>query len=178
MKSFWSGAGTLAQHKVLLAILGVAIALAGFETWKWQQEQHDKSVAQQQRVCKQALNMASGYVHHSRTLFSLMLRKLGTNPLLADQPGINRPFEAGQHYILFYQSPHSLIPDQPRYDGKLFTTLSGHWKSSPPPLMVTAKSLEGKQALVTSRCTPEPFAVSLENLYDTAQHSDFKVFFP
>lgn len=174
MKSFWSGLGALAEYKIQLAILGVLVSLAGFQTWKWQQEQHEKFLAKQQKACQQNLDIASFYVNHSKTLYAQNLKLLGKPPL-ADQPGINAPFKEGQNYILFYTSPpQSFLPSQPRYDGSFFAALTGSSKDTPPPLMIKAKTMQGKQAIVTTSCSPKPFAVSLNDLYEMAQGNDFR----
>lgn len=173
MKSFWSGLRALAEYKIQLAILGVLVSLASFGTWKWKQEQHEKFLAQQQKACQQNLDIANFYVNRSKTLNAQRLTLFGQPPL-ADQPGINAPFKEGQSYILFHTSPSvSFLPSQPRYDGAFFAVLSGRWKGTPPPLMVKARAIQGKQAVVATSCSPKPFTVSLNDLYETAQGNDF-----
>lgn len=174
MKSFWGGLGALAEYKIQLAILGVLVSLAGFQTWKWQQEQHEKFLAQQQKACQQDFDLASFYVNHSKTLFAQNLKLLGQPPS-ADQPGINAPFKEGESYILFHTSPtESFLPSQPRYDGSFFAMITGRSKDTPPPIMVRARALQGKQAVVDTSCSPKPFAVSLNDLYEMAQGNDFR----
>lgn len=174
MKSFWSGLGALAEYKIQMAILGVLISLASFGTWKWKQEQHEKFLVQQQKACQQDLDIASFYVNHSKTLYAQRLKLLGQPPS-ADQPGINAPFKEGESYILFHTSPtDSFLPSQPRYDGAFFAPLTGRWKGTPPPLMVQARAMRGKQAVVDTSCSPKPFTVSLNDLYEKAQGNDFR----
>jgi hypothetical protein len=177
MKFFLTG---LAQYKVLLGILGVVASLASFEMWKFHHEQHEKFIAEQQKACQQNLDEADEYVKHSKTLHAFYYSRDLTGHAMSNQ-GLERPgngslFETGKRYILIYNVPAALIPKHPRYDGNFFEGLakkSSEYNS--PPLMVLGKSLQSQQAIVTTSCSPQPFSVSLDNLYEIAQKNDFIV---
>ncbi|MBD2531913.1 hypothetical protein H6G97_20920 [Nostoc flagelliforme FACHB-838] len=174
MKNVFVG---VAHYKILLAILGVVSSIASFQVWKWNQEQHEKFLAEQQKACQQDLDIAEDYVNNSKTLYSVynadVLHQGKFNKEI-ERPGNNSPFEPGASYILIYNTPAALIPSHPRYDGKFFESLSKKTlKYSPQPLMVVAKSFQPNQATVTTSCSPKPFTVSLDNLYEISQKSDF-----
>lgn len=174
--------GGLIQSKIMLAIFGVLTLVLGVEVWKWNQEQHGKFIAQQQKKCQQELDEADEYVKHSKTLYAIYYADVfhqGKLNYQVQRPGIESPFNPGNRYILLYNTPANLIPNNPRYDGDFFEMLSKKSaKYSPEPLMVTAKSLKDKQATVTTFCSPKPFTVSVENLYDTVQSNDFQLPLP
>jgi hypothetical protein len=164
-----------AHYKVLLAILGVLTAWASFEVWKWQQQQHEKYLLAKQQACQDSLDSAEKYVKSDRFLKSAYYSILAQKPLKIklNQPGINTNFEVGKRYILMPSQPVSLIPENPRYEGGLFERLARKpSKASPEPLMVTGQKILGNKAEVVSVCSPNPFTVSLEHLYETVQPID------
>lgn len=171
----------LVHNKIMLALLGTVISISGFLAWKYNQEQQEKKLAAQIASCKQDLDIASKNIKNSKSLYTFYYaRSLGLNNVnqQLERPGINVNFEEGKTYILIYNTPASLIPESPRYEGKFFKTLSEKTvKYNPSPLMVVAKSLnsQSKQAIVTSSCSPQPFNVSVENLYEVSQKNDFTI---
>ncbi|WP_414756137.1 hypothetical protein [Anabaena sp. CCY 9910] len=171
----------LGQYKVLLAILGVVGAGLSFEMWKWNQQQHEKYIAEKQKACQQSLDIANQYVENNRILRNIYYAAIAQDTFKAkmNQPGINTDFQADKHYILMYSKSASLIPEQPRYEGSLFRRLSKLTDKRPPePLMVTGKKLLGNKAEVISACSPVTFTVSLENLYEIAQPIDITPYQP
>ncbi|MBD2254779.1 hypothetical protein [Nostoc parmelioides] len=171
----------LAQYKVLLAILGVVGAGLSFEMWKWNQQQHEKYIAEKEQACQQSIEDASNEVLSNRFLKSnyyagLMLQQ---SKFRLNQPGINTKFKADKDYILMYSQPASLIPNNPRYEGSLFERLSKVTNKQPPaPIIVTGKKLSGNKVEVISACAPKSFTVSLENLYEITQPIDISPYLP
>ncbi|MBD2680908.1 MULTISPECIES: hypothetical protein [Nostoc] len=170
-----------AQYKVLLAILGVLTSLASFEVFKLNQKQHEKYVAEKQKACQQALDIANQYVEGDRTLRGVRYAAIAQEQFnkKINHPGISTDFQSGKNYILMYSQPTSLIPDNPRHEGKLFERLSQKTdKYLPEPLMVTGQKISGNKAQVTSACSPNPFTVALDNLYEIAQPIDINPYLP
>jgi hypothetical protein len=165
----------LVQNKILLAILAGITSIGSFQVWKYNQEKHEKFIAEQTAKCQQRLDEGYSYMNNSMTL-STFFRE----PSLAveelnkiEKPGINTPFKTGKTYVLMYKTPGRLLPSNPRYDGKFFENLSKQTtKGIIPPLAVIAESIEDKQATIVSFCTPESFTVSVENLYEPYQQND------
>lgn len=176
MKSFGSGVKMLARYKIQLAILGILISIASFEVWKWNQEQAEKFLNQQQAKCQQELDTADSFVSNSKSLNTLRFRPNSRSHPPLDQPGITVPFKENKNYVLLYTDTHSLIPREPRYPSVFFERLAANWKDAPPPLWVLAKPLGHGQALVYTNCSPEPFPVDSKNLYDFTQKNDYNPF--
>jgi hypothetical protein len=171
----------LAQYKVLLAILGVVAAWASFEVWKWNQAQHEKYIAQKEQACQQRLATADRYVQSNRFLQAEYYANKTQSPLKIklEKPGITTNFEPEKEYILMYDKPVHLIPENPRYEGSLFERLSRQPTKYPPePLIVTGKKLLGNKAEVISACSPKTFTVPLDNLYETNQKLDISPYLP
>ncbi|BAY42178.1 hypothetical protein NIES2111_65740 (plasmid) [Nostoc sp. NIES-2111] len=170
-----------AQYKILLAILGVLTSLLSFEVFKWNKERHEKYIAQKEQSCQQSIEDASNNVLSNRFLKAnyyagLMQQK---SKYKLKQPGINTKFQTDRNYILMYSQPASLIPSNPRYEGKLFETLSKPTDKKPPaPVIVTGKKLLGNKVEVVSACSPASFTVSLENLYEINQPIDITPYLP
>ncbi|MBD2438846.1 hypothetical protein [Nostoc sp. FACHB-110] len=170
-----------AYYKVFLAILGVVALSLYLGLWKWNKEQNEKYVAEREEACQQSIKDASNNVLSNRFLKSnyyanLMQKK---PKFKLKQPGINTDFQANKDYILMYSQPASLIPKKPRYEGRLFEKLSRETDKKPPaPLMVTGKKLLANRVEVISACSPQPFTVSLENLYEVTQAIDVSPFLP
>lgn len=164
-----------AQYKVLLAILGILSSWASFEVWKWQQQQHEKYVAEKQQACQQRLDSANRYVQSDRFLKAAYYanKTQARLQIKLNKPGVNTDFTPEKQYILMYDKPVPLIPMNPKYEGGLFARLSSKPEKYPPePLIVTGKKILGKKAEVISACSPQPFTVSLENLYEVTQPID------
>jgi hypothetical protein len=171
----------LAQYKVLLAILGVLTSWAAFAVWKWQQQQHEKYVLENQQACQQRLDSANRYVQGDRFLKAAYYANKTQEQLKIklNQPGINTNFKSEQQYILMYYKPVPLIPSNPRYEGDLFERLSRQPDKYPPePLIVTSKKRLGNKAEVISACAPKAFTVSLEDLYEITQPIDITPYLP
>ena len=180
MKSPFNGfvnrLSTLAQNKILLAILAAVTSLSGFEVWKWNQEQHQEFMTEQKAKCQDQLDSAWRFVSKSSTLYKRMSETEGEQTKPLEQPSINTKFEKDKLYILLYRKPHSLIPEAPIYDDLFFHGLAKVAENSPPPpLWVLGKSEENNKITVFSYCSPKPFEVSPEDLYESHQKSDFKI---
>lgn len=170
-----------ANYKVLLTILGVVGSILSFEIWKWNKEQHEKYIAEKEQACQQSLSMAEKYVQNNQFLRAAYYASTTQEKLKIklNQPGITTQFKPDKEYILIYDKPVSLIPDKPRYEGKLFERLSKQPEKYPPePLMVTGSKVIGNKVEVVSTCSPQPFPVSLENLYEIAQPIDVSPYLP
>lgn len=170
-----------AHYKVLLAILGVLAAGLSFEIWKWNQQQHEKYIAQKEQACQQRLNTAENYVQSNRFLKAAYYASKTQDKIniKLDKPGITTNFKPNKEYILMYDKPVPLIPNNPRYEGGLFEMLSRQPEKYPPqPLIVTGKRILGNEAEVISVCAPKPFTVPLENLYETNQKIDVTPYLP
>ncbi|WP_341531435.1 hypothetical protein WKK05_37645 (plasmid) [Nostoc sp. UHCC 0302] len=175
----------LVQNKILLAILAGVTAIGSFQVWKYNQEKHEKFIAEQTAKCQKQLDLANTYIDSSKTLY--VFYNYPSSPLneveRIEKPGINKPFKIGETYVLIYKVPGRLVPDNPRYDGKFFEGLSKQTTEGViSPLAVTARAIQGKQATVSTFCSPQTFTVSVENLYDPNQQNDVgfpsTMFFP
>jgi len=170
-----------ANYKVLLTILGVVASGLSFTIWKWNKEQHQKYIAGKEQACQQRLNLAEQYVQSDRFLKAAYYASKTQDKLniKLDKPGITTQFKPNKEYILIYDKPVSLIPDKPRYEGRLFERLAKQPEKYPPePLIVTGKKLLGNKVEVISACSPQSFTVSLENLYETTQPIDVSPYLP
>lgn len=170
-----------AQYKILLAILGVLTSLLSFEVFKWNKERHEKYIAQKEQACQQFLNSAERYIESNRFLKAAYYASKTQEKIniKLDKPGITTQFKPNEDYILMYDKPVPLIPNQPRYEGGLFEMLSRQPEKYPPqPLIVTGKRILGDKAEVISVCSPQPFIVPLENLYETTQQLDITPYLP
>lgn len=164
----------LAQSKILLAILGVVVAIGGFQVWKWNTEQHQKFLASKQKDCQQALDSGYHYFDSSRSFKEFYYAKKFNKEInfQLNQPNINT-LKPQSDYLILYTTPTPLIPENPRYEGQFFKGLSEKRKNIPSALLVTAiKAIPPDKALVGSACSPENFTVSLDNLYETVQRRD------
>ncbi|SRR5579883_2096222 len=173
----------LIKNKILLAILAAVMSLGGFEAWKYNQEKHEKLIAEKKANCQEEINSAYSFVNRSKTLNSIRLKFVDENKIAVQHPGVNgEPVNTSINYILMYTKPHALIPSQPRYDDDYFVSLSNA-KDVPPPLMVFIKSSYNGMAnngmvKVSTQCSPDEFEVSLNNLYFYFQKGDDNVQFP
>lgn len=167
------------QQKILLAILGVGVVTLSFQVWKYQDEQYQKFLANQQQICEKSLKDAGNTIEKSKALFSAYKPKLlGANVIASEKiyhPGINSQLQKNKPYLLIRSDKSALIPaSTPHYKNDYF---EGY--SKPPggetifAAIVTAEPLNDLSALVTSPCSPKPFAVPLKDLYETIQKNDF-----
>ncbi len=166
--------GSLAQSKIQLALLGAVLSLLSFEIWRYNQEQKQKVLAEQQTKCQQQLDNAEHFVTDSQSLHALTLGLKTRNQRPLEQPGITTRLKENQDVLLIYTAPHSLIPKEPRYENDFFEMLSKDWKNAPPPLFVSASPLDSGHALVYTACSPKPFPVPLQNLYEYFQRNDLR----
>ncbi len=166
--------GSFAQSKIQLAILGAVMSLGSFEIWKYNQQQKQIFLAEQQKKCQQQLDNAEHFVAASQSLHALTLGLKTRHQRPLEQPGITTRLKEDQSVILLYTTAHSLIPKDPRYENQFFDTLAGDWKNAPPPLWVSASPLDSGHALVYTACSPKPFPVPLENLYEYFQRNDLR----
>ncbi|WP_414553446.1 hypothetical protein [Anabaena sp. CCY 0017] len=167
----------LTQPKILLAILGVVTSIAGFQIWQHNKQEYEKQVVKQIDGCRGATKSAYQYIQSSKTLSSVYHAKrldIDISTLFLEKPGVTSPFKPDKNYLLIYTTPSAVIPDQPRYDGQIFNQLS-RVEKSPIPIIVTIKSIDAGKAVVNSVCSPKPFTVSTENLYEPQQKSDFVI---
>lgn len=136
-----------------------------------------KIIDQQKQLCLYDLYTGSNHMEASTVLESLYIGFLENNDKRIEKPGINVPFEPEKNYVLMYNSPSKLIPSKPRYGDIFFEKLSQITKDKPPVLLVKTKSLlkASNEAIVSTSCSPEPFVVSLNNLYDINQSKDSEV---
>ena len=165
---------SLVQYKIQLAILGAVLSLGSFEVWKYNQEQNQKFLAEQQKKCQQQLDDAERFVTGSPSLHALTMGlKTKQEPPL-DQPGTTTQLKENQDVLLIYTTPHSLIPKEPQYSNQFFDMLAKDWKNAPPPLWVSASPLDSGHALVFTACSPKPFPVPLQNVYEYLQRNDYR----
>lgn len=163
----------LIQNKILLAILAGVVSIGSFQIWQYNQEKHYKFLAQQEQSCKFDLSRGEDNVRQSRNLRNLKYNQV-VNPGL-EQPGINSEFKPGKGYVLIYTNNRPLLAtNSATYETDFLKSLSTADGFAPQPLVVTAVSIDvsQKQALVSSACSPKPFIVPLENLYETFQPID------
>jgi hypothetical protein len=167
------------QQKILILIVSIGVASLSFQMWKYQDEQYQKFLANQQGICEKSLKDAGNTIGKSKALFSAYKPKLlGANVIASDKiyhPGINSQLQKEQPYILIRSDKSALIPaNTPHYKNDYF---EGY--SKPPggetifAAIVTAEPLNDLSALVKSPCSPKPFAVPLKDLYETIQKNDF-----
>lgn len=165
------------RYKIIVGILASATVVSALGVWNHNRQQHEKFLVEQKGKCQTDLHQAEKYVNNSKTLYTIYNKnKLGEKKfdIAPQQPDSNSVVGAGTSYLLIYNTPAALIPNNPRYDGSFFEKLSTQSsKDIPPPLKVTAKSFQSNQAIVISSCSPKPFAVPIENLYATTQANDF-----
>ncbi|MBD2303429.1 hypothetical protein [Nostoc sp. FACHB-190] len=170
-----------ANYKVLLAILGVVASGLSFTAWKWNKEQHQKYIFRKEQACQQSLKIAEKYVQNNQFLRAAYYASTTQEKLRIklNQPGITTEFKPDKEYVLIHDKAVALIPNNPRYEGKLFERLSKQPEKYPPePLMVTGNKVLGNKVEVISTCSPQPFTVSLENLYEIAQPIDINPYLP
>lgn len=136
-----------------------------------------KIIDQQKQLCLYDLYTGSNHMEASAVLKSLYIGFLENNDKRIEKPGVNVPFEPEKNYVLMYNFPSKLIPSNPRYDNPFFEKLSQKNEDKPPVLLVKTKSLlkASNEAIVSTSCSPEPFVVSLDNLYDINQSKDSEV---
>lgn len=165
------------QQKILMAILAIGVTSLSFQMWKYQDEQYQKLLANQKVLCEKSLKDADDLIFKSRTLYSAFNSGNGRHAIPKDkiqQPGINTQLQK-KSYVLIRTKKHPLIPSNtPHYKSTYFESYS-----KPPggetnvDAIVTAEPLNDFEALVTSPCSPKPFAVSFEDLYEITQKHDF-----
>jgi len=80
--------GALAQYKIQLTLLGAVLSLLSFEVWRYNQEQKQKFLAEQQTKCQQQLDNAEHFVTDSQSLHALTLGLKSRNKRPLEQPGI------------------------------------------------------------------------------------------
>ncbi|MBD2503907.1 hypothetical protein [Anabaena azotica] len=163
-----------AHYKVLLAILGVLVSGFSFEVWKWNKERNEKEIAEREKQCQQRLDSANKYVQGDRFLKAAYYaaKSLDTVDIKLNKPREDN-FKVGKEYVLIYDRPINLIPDNPRYEGKLFETLSRMPEKYPPqPLLVSGNKFLGDKIEVISVCSPIPFLVPTTYLYEINQKLD------
>ncbi|RCJ42802.1 hypothetical protein A6769_36755 [Nostoc punctiforme NIES-2108] len=165
------------QQKILMAILAIGVASLSFQMWKYQDEQYQKLLANQKVLCEKSLKDADDLIFKSRTLYSAFNSGNGSHAIPKDkiqQPGINTQLQK-KSYVLIRTKKHPLIPNNtPHYKSTYFESYS-----KPPggetnvDAIVTAEPLNDFEALVTSPCSPKPFPVFFEDLYEITQKHDF-----
>ena len=168
------------MKKIILILLISIFSLYGCK----QNEKNENIIAndrkiinQQKQLCLYDLYTGSNHMEASTVLKSLYIGFLENNDKRIDKPGVNVPFEPEKNYILMYNFPSKLIPNNPRYDDILFEKLSQKIEDKPPVLLVKTESLlkASNEAIVSTSCSPEPFVVSLNNLYEIDQSKDSEV---
>ncbi|MBD2303386.1 hypothetical protein H6G80_33710 [Nostoc sp. FACHB-87] len=164
---------TLIQNKILLAILAGVVSIGSFQVWKYNQEKYQKFIAERETECQVGLAHGKTSVYFSYSLRRLKYENVA-NPKL-NQPGITSEFRKDAGYVIIKTKPDYLIPPNvDNYDSPFFKTLSSVGEFAPPPLDVTAISIDTvkKEALVSSYCSKTPFRVLLKDLYETYQAAD------
>ncbi|MBW4426926.1 MAG: hypothetical protein KME50_21390 [Nostoc desertorum CM1-VF14] len=165
------------QKKIILAMLGMGVAILGFQVWKYQDEQYQKLLANQKVLCEKSLKDADNLIFQSKALYSAFNSGNVSNAIPKEkiqQPGINTQLQK-KSYVLIRTKKRALIPNNtPHYKSIYFESYS-----KPPggetnvSAIVTAEPLNDFEALVSTPCSPKPFAVSFEDLYEITQKNDF-----
>jgi hypothetical protein len=165
------------QQKILILIVSIGVASLSFQMWKYQDEQYQKVLANQKVLCEKSLKDADDLIFKSPALYSAFNSGNSRYAVPKDkiqQPGINTQLQK-KSYILIRNKKRPLIPNNtPHYKSIYFESYS-----KPPggetnvDAIVTAEPLNNFEALVTSPCSPKPFAVSFEDLYEITQKHDF-----
>lgn len=158
-------------------MLGMGVAILGFQVWKYQDEQYQKLLANQKALCEKSLKDADDFIFQSKALYTALNSGKISNAIPRDkiqQPGINTQLQK-KSYVLIRTKKRALIPNNtPHYKSIYFESYS-----KPPggetnvSAIVTAEPLNDFEALVSTPCSPKPFAVSFEDLYEITQKNDF-----
>ncbi|WP_341531980.1 hypothetical protein WKK05_40545 (plasmid) [Nostoc sp. UHCC 0302] len=166
------------KQKILLTILGVGVAILGFQMWKVQDEKYQSFLTEQQEVCEKSIAEGLNVIKASKTLSSMYKSQLAgeeINYKEIRQPGINVALRDNGDYVLIRTNNRPLIPNNtPHYKNDYFKSYSQPSKDKTNYVeLVTVHPLNNKEALVESRCSPSSFATPLTDLYEISQPNDF-----